>query len=427
MAWLNNTRVRRSGGVLRSATLAVLLLLSLPAARSIAVAPPGVAEAIRAQRSLLEATPRSLTLLNDLANLLALAGHAEEAEEVYRHALEVDPESVATHYNLALFHEEAGRRRLARRGFQKALKIAPDHAWSHYQLGYLAAEGGHRSKAIDYYVRAFALEPRLTMPDFNPHILANDLATQALLIAHATDSAAALAPRIYQNPGRVRELLFAPMKAPVAVSPESREATSSGGSGGIRSGGGGVGGGGLEPGELSVPMAPEGDRAEPKPETEPEIKTETEPESETAVSPATVRAREAAGVFRVPGGMVLRPRPVPAPAGTQGAAGASSRTSASGPERSGQPTPVPDVVPSEPAQPEPARSDPADPSEPEYEPAPEEPPAEPAEPADPDDYDPDEYEPDDYEPDVFSTGRLELQLVPKGGIQVASLPRNPAG
>ena len=415
MAWLDNKNsgVRRSGGVLRSATLAVLLLLSLAAARSIAVAPPGVAEAIRAQRSLLEAAPRSITLLNDLANLLALAGHAEEAEEVYRHALEVDPESVATHYNLALFHEEAGRRRLARRGFEKALKIAPDHAWSHYQLGYLAAEGGHRSKAIDYYVRAFALEPRLTMADFNPHILANDLATQALLIAHATDSAAALAPRIYRNPGRVRELLFAPMKAPVAVSPESREATSSGGSGGIRSGGEGVGGGGLEPGELSVPMAPEGDRAEPKPET--------------AVSPATVRAREAAGVLRVPGGMVLRPRPVPAPAGTQGAAGASSRTSASGPERSGQPTPVPDVVPSEPAQPEPARSDPADPSEPEYEPAPEEPPAEPAEPADPDDYDPDEYEPDDYEPDVFSTGRLELRLVPKGGIQIASLPRNPAG
>ena len=427
MAWLNNNNsgVRRSGGVLRSATLAVLLLLSLAAARSIAVTPPGVAEAIRAQRSLLEATPRNITLLNDLANLLALAGHAEEAEEVYRHALEVDPESVATHYNLALFHEEAGRRRLARRGFQKALKIAPDHAWSHYQLGYLAAEGGHRSKAIDYYVRAFALEPRLTMPDFNPHILANDLATQALLIAHATDSAAALAPRIYQNPGRVRELLVPPMKAPVEVSPESQGTTTAGGGGGIRSGGGGVGGGGLEPGEPSVPMAPKGDRAEP--ETEP--KTEPKIEIDTAVPPAGVRPQGAAGVRQVPGGTVLRQRAVLDPAETPGAAGAPTRASASDPEPSGQPTPAPDVVPSETAQPEPAPAEPADSSEPEYEPAPaepadsgesenesapEEPPAEPG-------------DPDEYEPDVFSTGRLELRLVPKRGIQVASLPRNPAG
>ena len=226
-----NRRLGDKGVVLRLAIVGGLLLTLLPAPRSTASTGSNLAESIRAQRARLEAAPRDVAVMNDLANLLVLAGDVEEAEEVYRRALEVEPERVATIYNLALLHAETGRIRPARRGFQKALEIAPGHAWSHYHLGTLNAAAGKRNKAIGHYVQAFRLDPRLTRPEFNPHIIDNELVIDALLRAHEDKAAATPVPKIYQDPEHVRRLLLPPQPAP---EPPAEGPESAGPSGGER-------------------------------------------------------------------------------------------------------------------------------------------------------------------------------------------------
>ena len=216
-------RQRDTGAVLRLVIIAVLLLCSLSALRAIAATSSSLAAAIRAQRSRLEMAPRDVVALNDLANLLVLANDVEEAEEVYLLALEIDPERVTAVYNLALLHVETGRRKLASQGFQRAIEIDPGHAWSHYQLGTLTAAAGNRNKAIDHYVKAFRLEPRLAQADFNPHVIDNSLVIDAVLRAHAANTAANPVPRLYRNPERVKKLLLPPESPPAAHQPERAE------------------------------------------------------------------------------------------------------------------------------------------------------------------------------------------------------------
>jgi hypothetical protein len=52
------------------------------------------------------------------------------------------------------------------------------------------------------------LDPRLTDPAFNPHIVENSLASSAILLAYSDLSAAALAPRVYENPDHVTSILL---------------------------------------------------------------------------------------------------------------------------------------------------------------------------------------------------------------------------
>ncbi len=152
-------------------------------------------------------------MLNDLANLLLLAGEMNEAEETYRRAIELAPESISLHYNLGLFLQQTERPEKARREFQQVIALNPEHAWSHYQLGVLLAGGGRRNSAIERYATALRLDPRLTDPAFNPHIVENDLAASATLMAYSHLSPATLAPRIYEEPSRIAGLLL-PLPVP---------------------------------------------------------------------------------------------------------------------------------------------------------------------------------------------------------------------
>jgi Flp pilus assembly protein TadD len=193
---------------MRRASFAALLILAVTTLQPIAAAPPRLAEAIRAHQDLAQERPGDLEVLNDLGNLLVLAGEMTEAEQIYRQALDIDDEFAKTHYNLALLLHQTERRREAKRELQRALELRPNDPWTLYQLGTLYAEGGARSRALKHYSKAFSLEPRLTLADQNPHILDNELATQALLMAHSSPPAAKLAPRKYEQPTRITELLL---------------------------------------------------------------------------------------------------------------------------------------------------------------------------------------------------------------------------
>lgn len=208
--------------IARPAALVTLLVL-LPTFGS-TTPPLSLDEALDAQRTLSAAQPRDAQVLNDLGNLLVLAGETEEAEGVYRGALRLAPEFAAPHYNLALLLETSGQRKLAIQALQRVVEIEPNNAWGHYQLGRLFAEKDKRSRALERYTRAFSLDPQLARPEINPHILDNELAAPALLQANSSASAADLAPREYHAPQRISDLLAPPMPIPEKSTAEPSQA-----------------------------------------------------------------------------------------------------------------------------------------------------------------------------------------------------------
>jgi hypothetical protein len=363
--WLESKTVQHQGGtaaVLRLVIFAGVLLSVLPGPDSVSASPSGLSDAIRAQRLRLETTPRDVSALNDLGNLLVLAGDVEEAEEVYRRALEIEPDRVPTIYNLALLQAEAGQRRLASRGFRKVLEIDPGHAWSHYQLGVLTAATDNRNKAIGHYARAFRLEPRLAIPEFNAHAIDNDLLLDALLHASPANSPANTVPKIYDDPSRVRALLL-PSAVPAAESADRGESASRPG-GGIGPSGGGLGAEADEPGRV-----------------EPESKSSASHSEASTQGGERRRAEPNIQTIRQP---VASPVPAEAPAGS---AEAPVAREVAPPQPAAQPVAPKATQPPDPPSSTPAASEP--------------------------------------EPVFGSTAQLELRLVPKPQDRLASLASAP--
>ena len=180
-----------------------------------AASPPNLHEALRAQQAEANLHPNDPEIMNDLGNLLVLAGSLDQAEEAYRRSLEIDPDNVTTRYNLALVLMEQGRDKLATKELQHVLDLDPAHAWACYQLGTISASLGRRSKAVAYYTRALTLNPELASPAVNPHILENHYVTESQLRRYLANLEAAQAPRLYQRPEQVTELLIPPVETEV--------------------------------------------------------------------------------------------------------------------------------------------------------------------------------------------------------------------
>ncbi len=201
---------------------ALVAIAAAPARADEEPLPPDFQRAIAAQSRLIERNPGSASLHNDLGNLYFLSDHLKAAEEAYEAALKIDPDLVSARYNLGLLLAQTDRRRRAARAFRTVLKAERDHAWAHYELGVVRAARGRRTKAIRSLARALRLDWHLTDPAFNPHIVDNSLASSAILMAYSDLSPAALAPRTYENPERIRRLLV-----PTAVPEASPEASPS--------------------------------------------------------------------------------------------------------------------------------------------------------------------------------------------------------
>lgn len=178
--------------------------------------PRNLEQALDAQRALVDQHPNDPRLLNDLGNLLVLAGSLQEAEQTYRRALERSPTDVTTRYNLALVLQERGHDRKAARQLEELIELEPHHAWAHYQLGTLYAAAGRRARALRHYERAFSLDRSLTSPAVNPHIVENRLVTEALLRSYVSESPSSQAPRLYRQPASVTDLLLPPEPGPRA-------------------------------------------------------------------------------------------------------------------------------------------------------------------------------------------------------------------
>ena len=190
---------------------------------ALAAVPPNLGKAIEEQRRLVSERPQDPAVYNDLGNLLVLASRPEEAEEAYRKAVEIAPDRVSALFNLALLLQQRGELRQALRLYRHVLEIQPQHAWAWYQIGTLYEHWGWEGRAIDAYAKAFRTDPQLAFPEVNPHVVENNLVTQAMLRAYQQEGSLAQVPTVYDEPSRIVGLLVPRPSQPQAPATEEPE------------------------------------------------------------------------------------------------------------------------------------------------------------------------------------------------------------
>lgn len=186
---------------------APLFALLLTAAVAVG-APVNYGAAIERQRARVTAEPTNAGARNDLGNLLVLVGDFAGAEAAYREAIAIEPKRAATHFNLGLLLQERGDHATAMLQFRKTIDLAPDHAWARYQMGVTYAHWHLKALAVRAYSQAIALDPRLGDPRYNPHLIANPLATQSMLRAYRRDLPQAQAPTVFDDASGVARMLI---------------------------------------------------------------------------------------------------------------------------------------------------------------------------------------------------------------------------
>ncbi len=200
--------------------LSILMLVVLTAA---AGTPPNLANILKAQREMVAERPNDAEVYNDYGNLLALAGRSREAGDSYRRAIEIAPTATLARYNLGVLLRQSGQWKQALAEFQKLLEVDARHARSQYQLGMLFHSRNQRSKAVQHYAQAFAYDPELTFPNANPHVIENDLATEAILVSRRYSPAASSdTPRLYGGPERSARLMLTDAEKASAAAPAGK-------------------------------------------------------------------------------------------------------------------------------------------------------------------------------------------------------------
>lgn len=171
--------------------------------------PDNLPRALAAQRALVAERPADAAAWNDLGNLLVLSGMDDQALDAYERAVELAPQSAALHFNLALLLQQRDEMRRSLQHYKRVVEIEPTNAWAHFQIGVIREARGEDSKAIERYARALALDASLAFPDVNPQVIESDLLTEAMLRGYRPGPLRPQAPRVYQEPGRITDLLLA--------------------------------------------------------------------------------------------------------------------------------------------------------------------------------------------------------------------------
>lgn len=190
------------------------------------VAPPNLSKALEAQQRLVLERPFDAEVHNDLGNLLLLAQRPAEAEEAYLRAIELDTDAPQPRFNLALMLQQAGRLGAALDQLEAVLDLDPDNAWAHYQIGAIFETRGDKRRAIRFYGQAFALDPQLASAEVNPQIIENRLVVESMLRGYGRDAARPLAPKVYDERGRIVDLMVAQESEPESAAPETAQESS---------------------------------------------------------------------------------------------------------------------------------------------------------------------------------------------------------
>ena len=131
--------------------------------------------------------PDSAELHNMLGALLLDKGFPKDAEREFERAIDVDRNYYQAWYNLGLVRAAHGDELGATRAFRRTVDRKPGHAQALFQLGMVEERNHHTDRAVQYYAKAFSINPALLRVDANPRILDSKLTHLALLTMYGPE------------------------------------------------------------------------------------------------------------------------------------------------------------------------------------------------------------------------------------------------
>lgn len=134
--------------------------------------------------------PHSPALHNELGMLLWGKGFPKDAEREFRRAIADDGKFYPAWFNLGLAQQARGNTVGAKSAFHKVIELKPGDASALFELGLMAERAGRNSTAIDFYAKAFRINPDLLDVRVNARIVYSKLVPRALI---------AMYPNAYQN------------------------------------------------------------------------------------------------------------------------------------------------------------------------------------------------------------------------------------
>lgn len=134
----------------------------------------------------LQADPTSAELHNELGTLLVQKGFPKDAERELERAVDNDRRYFPAWYNLGLVRAARGDEDGARRAFRQTVRHKPGHALALFQLGLIEEKLYHTDRAVDYYAKAYSINPALMQVGVNPRVLDSKLMHLALIRMYPT-------------------------------------------------------------------------------------------------------------------------------------------------------------------------------------------------------------------------------------------------
>lgn len=134
----------------------------------------------------LQAGPSSPQLHNELGALLVQKGFPKDAEREFEAAIDRDGDYYPAWYNLGLIRAANGDDNGARRAFRRTVAKKPGHSQALFQLGLIEEGLFHTDAAVDYYAKAYSINPQLMEPGTNPRVLDSKLMHLALIRMYPT-------------------------------------------------------------------------------------------------------------------------------------------------------------------------------------------------------------------------------------------------
>ena len=161
----------------------------------------------------------------DSAELHNSSGHAAARRRAFRRTPSASSSAPSTPtrsiypawYNLGLVRAVTRRWISARTArFARTVALKPGHAPALFQLGLVEEKRNHHGRAIDYYAKAFTINPSLLRRAVNPRILDSKLIDLALLKVYPKEHARESMSFQATPPGYVQQGLEAASTQPAA-------------------------------------------------------------------------------------------------------------------------------------------------------------------------------------------------------------------
>ncbi len=134
----------------------------------------------------LRANPGSASLHNDLGQYLLAKGFPKDAELEFKRAVDADSHFYPGWYNLGLVRAANGDNTGAHFALGRAVHYRPGYSQALFQLGLLEEKRHNTGDAIEYYAKAFSINPTLLDVKTNPRILDSNLVDKALIRLYPT-------------------------------------------------------------------------------------------------------------------------------------------------------------------------------------------------------------------------------------------------